>query len=130
MTREEAITRIKDHIEIHRYHERNAVKIFEALDMAIKALEQEPCEDAVSREAAIDAALSAFSRGLLASPDIRKLPSVQPKIIRCKDCKHIQKWRSEESAKKFGQIYECARSVLNCPKPEDFCSYAERRTDG
>ena len=38
MTREEAIARIKDHIEIHRYHERNAVKIFEALDMAIKAL--------------------------------------------------------------------------------------------
>lgn len=50
LTREEAITRIKDHIEIHRYHERNAVKIFEALDMAIKALEQpEPCENAVSR---------------------------------------------------------------------------------
>lgn len=39
---------------------------------------QEPCEDCVSRQAAIDAALSAFSRGLLASPDIRKLPSVQP----------------------------------------------------
>ena len=40
MTREEAVARIKDHIEIHRCHERNAVKIFEALDMAIKALEQ------------------------------------------------------------------------------------------
>ena len=40
MTREEAVARIKDHIEIHRYHEQNAVKIFEALDMAIKALEQ------------------------------------------------------------------------------------------
>ena len=40
MTREEAIARIKDHIEIHKYHEQNAVKIFEALDMAIKALEQ------------------------------------------------------------------------------------------
>ena len=39
----------------------------------------EPCDDVVSREAAIDAALSAFSRGLLASPDIRKLPSVTPK---------------------------------------------------
>ena len=42
MTREEAIARIKDHIEIHRYHERNAVKIFEALDMAIEALRAEP----------------------------------------------------------------------------------------
>lgn len=39
-TREEAVARIKDHIEIHRYHEQTAVKIFEALDMAIKALEQ------------------------------------------------------------------------------------------
>ena len=58
-----------------------------------------------------------------------RMPSAESEIIRCKDCKHIQKWRSEESAKKFGQIYECARSVFYCPKPEDFCSYAERRTD-
>lgn len=36
------------------------------------------CDDAVSREAAIDAAENAFVRGLLASPDIRRLPSVQP----------------------------------------------------
>lgn len=55
------------------------------------------------------------------------MPSVQPEIIRCKDCEHLQKWRSEESAKKFGQMYECARHVLNCPKPEDFCSRAERK---
>lgn len=58
---------------------------------------------------------------------IEAVPSVKPEIIRCKDCKHIQKWRSKESAKKFGQIYECARNVLNCPKPEDFCSRAERK---
>ena len=46
MTKEEAVARIKEHIEIHRYNERNAVKILEALEMAIKALEQpEPCED-------------------------------------------------------------------------------------
>lgn len=52
MTKEEAVARIKDHIEIHKYHEQDAVKILEALDMAIKALEEpEPCEDAVSREA-------------------------------------------------------------------------------
>ena len=50
MTREEAVARIKNYIEIHRYHERNAVKIFEALDMAIKALEQPEivrCEDCI-----------------------------------------------------------------------------------
>ena len=58
-----------------------------------------------------------------------RMPSAEPEIIKCENCKHIQKWRSEESAKKFGQIYECARSVLACPKPDDFCSYAERRGD-
>ena len=56
-----------------------------------------------------------------------QLPSAQPEIIRCKDCKHVRKWRSEESAKKFGQVYECARGVLSCPKSDDFCSKAERR---
>lgn len=40
MTKKEAIARIKDHIVVHRYLERNAVKILEALDMAIKSLEQ------------------------------------------------------------------------------------------
>ena len=55
------------------------------------------------------------------------LPSAQPEIVRCEDCEHLKKWRSEESAKKFGQIYECARNVLNCPKSEDFCSRAKRR---
>lgn len=41
MTKEEAVARIKDHIEIHRYHGRNAVKIFEALNMAIESLEKQ-----------------------------------------------------------------------------------------
>ena len=60
---------------------------------------------------------------------IRWLPSAQSEIIRCKNCKHLQKWRSEESAKKFGQSYTCARNVLYCPKPDDFCSYGERREE-
>ena len=60
---------------------------------------------------------------------IMDLPPVQPEIIMCEDCEHVRKWRSEESAKKFGQIYECARGVLACPKPEDFCSRAERREE-
>ena len=53
----------------------------------------------------------------------------QAEIIRCKDCKHLQKWRSEESAKKFGQIYECGIGVLRDPLPDGSCSKAERRTD-
>ena len=92
--------------------------------------------DLISRQAAIKICNSAIGLwegqlgvgALVAVRDnIADLPFAEPEVIRCKDCKHIQTWRSEESAKKFGQIYECARSVLNCPKPEDFCSYAEMR---
>ena len=84
MTREEAVARIKNHIEIHRYNERNAVKIFEALNMAIKALEQpEPCEDAVSREAVLEVFMENADRGVLAYTtawrNIKDLPSVTPK---------------------------------------------------
>ena len=48
MTNAEAIERIKDHIEVHKYHETNAIKILEALNMAIKALEAQewiPCKE-------------------------------------------------------------------------------------
>ena len=40
MTREEAITRIQEHMIIHKMNEPRAIYISEALDMAIKALEQ------------------------------------------------------------------------------------------
>lgn len=54
MTREETIARIKDHKIVHKMNEPRAILISEALDMAIKALEQEPCEDAISRQAVVD----------------------------------------------------------------------------
>ena len=47
MTREEAITDIRDNIK--------PIVGGKSLDMAIKALEQEPCEDAISRQAVLDA---------------------------------------------------------------------------
>ena len=50
-------------------------------------------------------------------------------LIRCKDCKHVLRARSEEAARKFGQIYICDRDVLLSPNPDDFCSMAERRTN-
>lgn len=105
MNREEAIARIKDHIEIHKLYEKNAVKITEALEMAIKALEQEPCEDAVSREAVTDvirhseifstwyemddtddivAEVIDEARKQLVD-DVNELPSVTPKCPECDD---------------------------------------------
>lgn len=62
MTREEAIARIREHMVIHKMDEPRAIHISEALDMAIKALEQQPCEDTISRQAAIDSLNEYFAR--------------------------------------------------------------------
>ena len=45
MTKEEAIARIKNHKIAHKMNEPRAIYISEALDMAVEALEREPCED-------------------------------------------------------------------------------------
>ena len=91
MTKEEAIRLIKDHIDTyvvcHGEEDTVAVSIdnvdVEAFDMAIKALEQQPCEDAVSREAVFR-----MLRGCLTGGEkeyeyvklhIDSLPFVQPK---------------------------------------------------
>lgn len=47
---------------------------------------------------------------------IKPLPSAQPEIIYCKDCK----WK---------QGAECVRFADVRPFPSDFCSRAERRSD-
>lgn len=82
--------------------------------------------DTISRQAALG--LVSYDEDFTYE-EILKLPSAQPEIIKCEDCKHFQKWRSEESAKKFGQIYECERGILMCPLPDDFCSMAERQEE-
>ena len=50
MTREEAIFRL---IDIRKEHKVGVCEI-EALEMAISVLEQQPCDDAISREAVLD----------------------------------------------------------------------------
>ena len=98
-------------------------------------------DDFISRQAAIDAldgeieitgrmnaeAVKGYVR--LVKDRIERLSSAQPEIIRCKDCKYIRRYRNEQAAKKFGQIYECAIGVFMCPQENDFCSHAERRED-
>ena len=55
MTKAEAIALLKRIQEPEAWEPQINQAAFEALDMAIKALEQEPCEDTISRQAAIDA---------------------------------------------------------------------------
>lgn len=143
MTNQEAIKRIKEHIAIHKYRESHAIHIVEALEMAISALKaqdlqpnlQPSCNqlatDCISRKAAIDAVdellqiatheekhkLSMLRRVLKDA-----LPSAQPEIIRCKDCKHYNPMYTYRE-------YYCPKGIEGVFE-NDFCSRAERRTDG
>ena len=79
--------------------------------------------DTIYRQAAIDAMASWDLQELYLpihfKQVLEELPSAYPEIIRCKDCK----W--------FGEI-GCAIRIVDDsdkPKEEDFCSFAERRSD-
>ena len=88
-------------------------------------------DDLISRQDAIDAirnitALKGTFDGKIllidkaeAQTELMLLPSAQPEIIRCKDCK----W--------FNDI-GCAIGIVDDtdkPSENDYCSFAERRTD-
>lgn len=50
---------------------------------------------------------------------IKALPSAQPEIIHCRDCK----WHN-------GELDQCNAQICASMCGEDFCSKAERREDG
>ena len=86
-------------------------------------------DDLISRQAAIDAIDRAktvrsenneiFVAKINAQMNIEQLPSAQPEIIRCRNCKFAS--GDSRICMKFG----------HSPIGElDFCAWAERRTDG
>jgi len=91
--------------------------------------------DLISRQAAIDAVERAktartedgeiFCAKINAQMNIQLLPSAQPEIVRCKDCKHW-KGNDEPIAWNDGKVF----IKVPCEtKPTDFCSMGERKTD-
>ena len=85
--------------------------------------------DLVNRRAVIDAAIEAaddwdggcnIGRQKRIENYINKLPSAQPKIIRCKDCIQFRRWIDTDIC--FCGITEAEMS------DNDFCSRVERRT--
>lgn len=46
-------------------------------------------------------------------------------VVRCKDCKH-----GSPNGKYGCRVYHYRRYETHDMEPDDFCSYAERRTDG
>ena len=87
--------------------------------------------DTISRQAAIDA----LDKGLwgveweLATAMLKDLPSAQPEIIRCKDCKYryIDEVHGPSCELDTGDPYATGR---NADEDNWFCADAERRTDG
>lgn len=89
-------------------------EILNALDMAIKALEQEPCEDAISREDALmaltggwteltDEVIHRFIKRIKALSPVKP----QPKTGHCKDCKW---WKDSDGVYRRG-----VRADSQCP---------------
>jgi hypothetical protein len=103
MTREEALTEIKERVHVTEYVGSSYVDCvdIEALRMAISALETQPD-------------LSSYSDKLWRNAYERGKAEAQAEIVRCKDCK----WK---------QGAECVRFADVRPWPNDFCSRAERR---
>lgn len=94
--------------------------------------------DLVERQAAIDALNECRERterseefaGLkIAVGVMRALPSAQPEIIRCKDCfcGHGEVWLSGNG--EVDAYGYCGRTNLRV-LPYDYCSWAERKTNG
>ena len=95
--------------------------------------------DLISRQAAIDAlgegplvwsdddeyALGERSQYDIDRLAIETVPSVQPEIIQCKDCK----W-GEGYVPMCKTYYYCREQGLYGKTEEDFCSHAERREEG
>jgi hypothetical protein len=105
MTREEAIKFLKGYLDEEVYTEkcRNAHK------MAIKALEQEPCEDAVSRQAALTVIKDWWGRGVIAIDDIRKLPPVTPTRKKGKWIKYEKYFIESDSYRQIKKpVMECS----------------------
>lgn len=90
-------------------------------------------DDLIRRQAAIDICTSAIDlwsgqigEGALAAvrDKIAELPSAEPEIVRCKDCKHYQ----FADNRAFGMpVKMCEWFGFEDVDDDDFCSRAERR---
>ena len=95
-----------------------------------------PSNDCISRQAAIDAADRADYTGLAIEDvkkvtdevvkELKKLPSAQPEIIRCKDCK----WCIERYDSLDGTPYWMCKNWDGQTDADGFCYEAKRREDG
>ena len=114
----------------------------EAINMAISALQAQECSrhkcrDTVSRQEAIEAVMYLCKHYTptksvnhphmdFVIEVLQDLPSAQPEIIRCGDCKH---YYFADNRIPQEQWYTCELDGDRWMRPDDYCSFAVRRTD-
>lgn len=86
-------------------------------------------KDPIERQEAIDAIdgalLDEVNEGI-AIDILLDLPSAQPEIIRCKDCKYWDtSWQND-----YAPNYHYCPNVDGTRRDDFYCADAERRTDG
>ena len=84
----------------------------------------------ISRQAAID--LCDWYDNPSMHDDLEKLPSAEPEIIRCKDCKYYEIWqlKTDYTDDKRCKPSVCVLGRYAVHRSEDwFCADAERRTE-
>ena len=119
MTREERIQIIK-HLKYDRSIGAYYMITDKDADEIIKALEQEPCEDAISREAVLK--LFATHDGKYLYEAIRELPPVQPELktgwvpvserLPEEYGEYLITWTTSTSKKPFISICECEETLV------------------
>lgn len=84
-------------------------------------------DDTISRQAAIEVVqnrhMMLSKEKVLLINDLEKLPSIQPEIIYCKNCKHHWTHKCMDSF----PIERCDLEQTIYDAEHDFCSLAERR---
>ena len=81
--------------------------------------------DLISRQALCEYALNQKDKSVTPN-DIMRFPSAQPEIIRCKECKYAHITYGDEV--KYCDIWFPDES--HYIETDNYCSFAERRTDG
>ena len=89
-------------------------------------------DDMIYRQAAINLIQSFSATGYIEEETekivnaLKELPSAQPEIIKCKDCK----WYKRAYKHMFYRGMDCLNHRIATIVPDkDYCSRAERRTD-
>jgi hypothetical protein len=124
MTREEAVKAIKSHCYFA-----NLVPVGkEALDMAIEALEQEPCEDAISRKAMLE--YQQYLHGKMPNEEnyklwefIKELPSVTPK-------QKTGKWNVLGYDDPSVRMYKCSECHMKITLKFNYCPNCGAKMEG